>query len=73
MKAISMLNDVIRSVMRGPSSSYTAGSHHLAMLARSLLGEAPAEAVFAFDPDSSYARSPGTWRRFMVSLREGRS
>jgi L-serine dehydratase len=56
MKQISILNDVLGPVMRGPSSSHTAGSYHLAALAQSLLGEAPAEAVFTFDRDGSYGR-----------------
>jgi L-serine dehydratase len=56
MKSVSILNDVIGPVMRGPSSSHTAGSYHLAALARSLLGEAPAEAEFTFDPGGSYGR-----------------
>jgi len=56
MKNISIFNDVIGPVMRGPSSSHTAGSYHLAALASSLLGETPAEAEFLFDPDGSYAR-----------------
>ncbi|MGA2865450.1 MAG: L-serine ammonia-lyase, iron-sulfur-dependent, subunit alpha [Verrucomicrobiota bacterium] len=56
MKAISILNDVIGPVMRGPSSSHTAGSYYLAALARSLLGEPPVEAEFTFDPAGSYAR-----------------
>lgn len=56
MKAISILNDVIGPVMRGPSSSHTAGSYRLAALARSLLDDAPAEAEFTFDPGGSYAR-----------------
>ncbi len=57
MKPISILNDVLGPVMRGPSSSHTAGAYHLATLARSLLGAAPVEADIAFDPDGSYART----------------
>jgi len=45
MKVVGILNDVIGPVMRGPSSSHTAGSYHLAAIARSLLGQKPAEAV----------------------------
>jgi L-serine dehydratase len=56
MKSISIFNDVIGPVMRGPSSSHTAGSYHLASLARSLLDDVPAEAEFTFDPGGSYAR-----------------
>lgn len=56
MKSTSILNDVIGPVMRGPSSSHTAGSFHLAALARSLLDAPPVEAELTFDPDGSYAR-----------------
>lgn len=53
---VSVFNDVIGPVMRGPSSSHTAGSYHIARLARSLLGDEPAEATFTFDQDGSYAQ-----------------
>jgi L-serine dehydratase len=56
MKDISILNDVLGPVMRGPSSSHTAGSWHLARLARSLLGERPVKARFLFDKDGSYGK-----------------
>jgi L-serine dehydratase len=56
MKSISIFNDVIGPVMRGPSSSHTAGSYHLATLARSLLNDVPAQAEFVFDSNGSYAR-----------------
>jgi len=52
---ISILNDVLGPVMRGPSSSHTAGSYHIGRLARSLLGEEPQSVSFTFDPDGSYA------------------
>ncbi|MFQ6131985.1 MAG: L-serine ammonia-lyase, iron-sulfur-dependent, subunit alpha [Armatimonadota bacterium] len=52
--AISILNDVLGPVMRGPSSSHTAGSYHIARLARDLLGDEPRAATFTFDPDGSY-------------------
>ena len=45
MEFISILNDVLGPVMRGPSSSHTAGSYHIGRLVRSLLGEEPARAV----------------------------
>ncbi|MBN2409840.1 MAG: L-serine ammonia-lyase, iron-sulfur-dependent, subunit alpha [Candidatus Aminicenantes bacterium] len=57
MTFISVFNDVLGPVMRGPSSSHTAGSHRLGRIARSLLGEEPASAVFTFDPEGSYART----------------
>ena len=50
MEFISILNDVLGPVMRGPSSSHTAGSHHIGRLVRDLLGEEPALAEFTFDP-----------------------
>ena len=51
----SIFNDVLGPVMRGPSSSHTAGSYHIARAGRSLLGEEPVSAIFTFDPDGSYA------------------
>jgi L-serine dehydratase len=56
MNAVSIFNHVIGPVMRGPSSSHTAGAYHIAALVRSLLGAAPAAAEFAFDPDGSYVK-----------------
>ena len=53
----SVFNDVIGPVMRGPSSSHTAGSHHIAATCRMLLGERPTRAVFVFDRSGSYART----------------
>ena len=53
---ISVLNDVIGPVMRGPSSSHTAASHRIGSIARDLLGEVPVSAVFVFDPDGSYGK-----------------
>ena len=55
MAFISIFNDVLGPVMRGPSSSHTAGAYRIATIARSLLGEAPVEARFSFDPGGSYA------------------
>ena len=55
-KAASILNDVLGPVMRGPSSSHTAGSHRIGLLVRDLLDGEPASAVFRFDPDGSYAQ-----------------
>ena len=51
MRSVSILNDVLGPVMRGPSSSHTAGSYHIGRLIRSLAGDDPASAVFTFDPD----------------------
>ncbi|MFW6115455.1 MAG: L-serine ammonia-lyase, iron-sulfur-dependent, subunit alpha [Chloroflexota bacterium] len=55
MRAVSILNDVLGPVMRGPSSSHTAGSFHIGRLARDLLGEDPTSATFVFDPGGSLA------------------
>jgi len=38
MKTVGILNHVLGPVMRGPSSSHTAGAFHIASMARSLLG-----------------------------------
>ncbi len=56
MRAISILNDVLGPVMRGPSSSHTAGPYHIGRLARSLLGDDPVTAAFTFDPGGSFAQ-----------------
>jgi L-serine dehydratase len=55
MKPISILNDVIGPVMRGPSSSHTAGPFYIGTLARALLGDEPVSATFVFDPEGSFA------------------
>ena len=71
MKPISILNDVIGPVMRGPSSSHTAGSFHIASLARSLLGDEPASVHFRFDPNGSYGKvfeQQGADRAFAAGL-----
>ncbi|MGM0490285.1 MAG: L-serine ammonia-lyase, iron-sulfur-dependent, subunit alpha, partial [Planctomycetota bacterium] len=71
MKAISIFNHVLGPVMRGPSSSHTAGAFHLGRMARSLLGETPRRAVLAFDPDGSYAvtyAEQGADRGFAMGL-----
>jgi L-serine dehydratase len=53
---ISIFNDVLGPVMRGPSSSHTAGSYRIGRISRSLLGEPPRKAFFTFDPDGSYSQ-----------------
>jgi L-serine dehydratase len=71
MKAISIFNDVLGPVMRGPSSSHTAGSFHIGTLARSLLGDAPTSAKFTFDPAGSFAevyRQQGSDLAFAAGL-----
>ena len=53
---ISIFNDVLGPVMRGQSSSHTAGSYYIGKLIRELHGETPSKAVFTFAPNGSYAR-----------------
>ncbi|MFC1554181.1 L-serine ammonia-lyase, iron-sulfur-dependent, subunit alpha [candidate division KSB1 bacterium] len=57
MKFISIFNDVLGPVMRGPSSSHTAGSYRIGKIAADLLGEKPVKAEFVFDPAGSYAKT----------------
>jgi L-serine dehydratase len=56
MKVVSILNDVLGPVMRGPSSSHTAAPFFIGSTTRALLGEEPASATFAFDPRGSFAQ-----------------
>jgi L-serine dehydratase len=56
MKRISILNDVLGPVMRGPSSSHTAAPFFIGTIAGALLGEEPASVTFAFDPKGSFAQ-----------------
>jgi L-serine dehydratase len=71
MKSISILNHVLGPVMRGPSSSHTAGSFHIGCMARSILGSTPQRAVLAFDPAGSFAATyqpQGADRGFAMGL-----
>src|SRR5512144_1664195 len=71
MKSVSIFNDVLGPVMRGPSSSHTAGSYHIARIAVDVLGTRPRRARIAFDPAGSYAqvyREQGVDRAFAVGL-----
>lgn len=54
---IGIFNDVLGPIMRGPSSSHTAGSYRIGCLARSLLGDCPAAVTFTFAPGSSIAQT----------------
>jgi len=54
-KRVSILNDVIGPIMRGPSSSHTAGPWRIGRIVRDLLGENPGEVIFCFHPASSMA------------------
>jgi L-serine dehydratase len=55
MTAISIFNDVLGPIMRGPSSSHTAAPYYIGRLARALFGEKPAAVTFTFDPGGSLA------------------
>lgn len=69
--APSILNDVLGPVMRGPSSSHTAGSFHIAGLCRALLGAKPERARVRFDANGSYGqvfRQQGVDRAFAMGL-----
>ena len=55
MEFISVLNDVMGPVMRGPSSSHTAGAYRIARLCTALAGDRPRSVRCTFDPDGSYA------------------
>jgi L-serine dehydratase len=71
MKAASILNQVLGPIMRGPSSSHTAGAFHIAAMARDLLGRNPLRAGFRFDPGGSYAHTfvqQGADRAFVMGL-----
>lgn len=54
-KRVSILNDVIGPIMRGPSSSHTAGPWRIGQIVKDLLGEKPTEVTFSFHPASSMA------------------
>lgn len=55
MDHVSILNDVLGPVMRGPSSSHTAGCYRIGLLIRSLLGEDPSYVRLTVDPNGSMA------------------
>ncbi len=51
---VSIFNDVLGPVMRGPSSSHTAGSFHIGRTVRDLLGGSPLKVKISFDRNGSY-------------------
>jgi L-serine dehydratase len=55
MQFISIFNDVMGPVMRGPSSSHTAGAYRIGKLVRDLLADEPASVRVTFDPEGSMA------------------
>ena len=71
MRQISIFNHVLGPVMRGPSSSHTAGAFHIASIVRSLLGGLPRLVTCSFDPGGSYAHTyaqQGADRAFAMGL-----
>ena len=52
---VSIFNDVLGPVMRGPSSSHTAAAARIGQLARQLAGGKIQKAVVEFTPDGSLA------------------
>lgn len=65
MAFVSIFNDVLGPVMRGPSSSHTAGAYRIGLMVRDLLGGKPRTARVVFDPKGSMAP---TWRPLGVDL-----
>ncbi len=57
MAFISVFNDVLGPVMRGPSSSHTAGSYRIGKIAGMLFGTKPESVTFTFDPEGSYCKT----------------
>jgi L-serine dehydratase len=55
MKPVSIFNEVIGPIMRGPSSSHTAASFHLGKLIRDLLEGDPDKIIISFAKNGSYA------------------
>jgi L-serine dehydratase len=55
MEFISVFNDVLGPIMRGPSSSHTAGGYRVGRLVRDLLADEPAWVRVTFDPAGSMA------------------
>ncbi|MEE8323872.1 MAG: serine dehydratase [Candidatus Bathyarchaeia archaeon] len=55
MKKVSIFNEVIGPIMRGPSSSHTAASYHLGKIIRDLLEGAPKQVIIRFAKNGSFA------------------
>ncbi len=55
MKKVSIFNEVIGPIMRGPSSSHTAASYHLGKIIRDLLDGDPKQVIISFAKNGSYA------------------
>ncbi|HWI63963.1 MAG TPA: L-serine ammonia-lyase, iron-sulfur-dependent, subunit alpha [Symbiobacteriaceae bacterium] len=71
MPKFSIFNDVLGPIMVGPSSSHTAGTCRVGLMARALLGEEPFRARISFDPGGSLAhtyRGQGSDRGYVGGL-----
>jgi len=71
MKQVSVFNNVLGPVMRGPSSSHTAASYHIGRAARDILGEKPRRVRVIFDARGSYGKcylAQGSDKAFAVGL-----
>jgi L-serine dehydratase len=55
MEFVSIFNDVMGPVMRGPSSSHTAGAYRIGRIIRSLFNDEPRSMIFTFDTEGSFA------------------
>jgi len=62
---ISLFNDVLGPIMRGPSSSHTAGAYRIGLMVRDLLDGDPTTVRVTFDPEGSMAP---TWKPLGVDL-----
>jgi L-serine dehydratase len=68
---VSIINDVLGPIMRGPSSSHTAGSYHIGRTLGTMLTAEPRTARFTFDRNGSYAETysqQGADRGFILGL-----
>ncbi len=65
MAFISIFNDVLGPIMRGPSSSHTAGAYRIGLVIRDLLDGDPTTVRVTFDPEGSMAP---TWKPLGVDL-----
>ncbi|MDL2263581.1 L-serine ammonia-lyase, iron-sulfur-dependent, subunit alpha [Synergistaceae bacterium OttesenSCG-928-I11] len=71
MKIVSVFNNVLGPVMRGPSSSHTAASYHIGKLARDILGVTPKKVRISFDNGGSYGKvyaEQGADKAFVAGL-----
>lgn len=71
MKIPGIFNDVLGPVMRGPSSSHTAGSYRIGRIAGMLTDSAPVKIDITFDPEGSYAvtyRAQGADKAFLCGI-----